>query len=130
MNNTAAQEKSLLDSLKEQWRMVDAAPLVKEAGELIIDYLDERGYLSTRLEHLHNKDRHAFGIEHLQKALELVQKLEPAGVGARDLRECLLIQMHQFPEDMSFEIRMITHYFTPLSFFSYPQAQHFSIIVS
>ncbi|MDH4202288.1 MAG: RNA polymerase factor sigma-54 [Phycisphaerae bacterium] len=106
MNNTAAAEQSLLDSLKEQWRMVDAEPLVREAGDLIIDYLDEKGYLSTRLEHLHNKDKHAFGIEHLQQALELVQKLEPAGVGARDLRECLLIQMRQFPEDMSFEMRM------------------------
>lgn len=106
LNNTAAQEQSLLDSLKEQWRMVDADPLVKEAGELIIDYLDEKGYLSTRLEQLYNKDKHKFGIEHLQQALELVQKLEPAGVGARDLRECLLIQMRQFPEDMSFEIRM------------------------
>ncbi|MHC4855535.1 MAG: RNA polymerase factor sigma-54, partial [Planctomycetota bacterium] len=106
MNNTAAAEQSLLDSLKEQWRMVDAEPLVREAGDLIIDYLDEKGYLSTRLEHLHNKDKHAFGIEHLQQALELVQNLEPAGVGARDLRECLLIQMRQFPEDMSFEMRM------------------------
>ena len=106
LHNTAAQEQSLLDSLKEQWRMIDAEPLVKDAGDLIIDYLDEKGYLSTRLEQLHNKDKHPFGIEHLQQALELVQKLEPAGVGARDLRECLLIQMRQFPEDMSFEIKM------------------------
>jgi RNA polymerase sigma-54 factor len=108
LNNTQAQEKSLIDSLKEQWRMIDAEPLVKDAGDLIIDYLDDKGYLSTRLEQLHNKDKHKFGMEHLQQALELVQKLEPAGVGARDLRECLLIQMRQFPEDMSFEIRMAT----------------------
>ena len=107
LNNTAAQEQSLLDSLKDQWRMVDAEPEVKNAGDLIIDYLDDKGYLTTRLEHLHNKDKHDFGIEHLQQALELVQKLEPTGVGARDVRECLLIQMRQFPEDMSFEIRMV-----------------------
>ena len=106
LNNTQAQEKSLLDSLKEQWRMIDAEPLVKDAGDLIIDYLDDKGYLSTQLEQLHNKDKHKFGMEHLQQAMELVQKLEPAGVGARNLRECLLIQMRQFPEDMSFEIRM------------------------
>ena len=37
----------------------------------------------------------------------MVQKLDPTGVGARDLRECLLLQMHQFPDDMSFEIRMV-----------------------
>ena len=107
LNNTAAQEQSLLDSLKDQWRMIDADPLVKTAGELIIDYLDEKGFLSVRLEQLHNKDKHAFGLEHLQQALTLVQKLDPTGVGARDLRECLLIQMRQFPEDMTFEIRMV-----------------------
>ncbi|MEN8126717.1 MAG: RNA polymerase factor sigma-54 [Planctomycetota bacterium] len=107
LNNTAAAEQSLLDSLKDQWRMVDAEALVKDAGELIIDYLDEKGYLSVRLEQLHNKDKHAFGLEHLKHALGLIQNLEPAGVGARDLRECLLLQMRQFPEDMSFEIRMV-----------------------
>ena len=45
--------------------------------------------------------------EHLQQALVLVQKLDPTGVGARDLRECLLLQMCQFSDDMSFEIRMV-----------------------
>ncbi|MCI0498975.1 MAG: RNA polymerase factor sigma-54 [Planctomycetales bacterium] len=107
LQNTAAQEQSLHDSLKDQWRMTDAEPLVKAAGGLIIDYLDEKGYLSVRLEQLHNKDKHEFGLEHLQQALELIQKLEPAGIGAKDLRECLLIQMRQFPEDMSFEMRMV-----------------------
>jgi len=107
INNTAAQEQSLLDSLKEQWRMIDADPLVKTAGELIIDYLDEKGFLPVPLDEIHNKDRHKFGLEHLQQAIGLVQKLDPTGVGARDLRECLLLQMRQFPDDMSFEIRMV-----------------------
>lgn len=107
LQNTAAQQLSLHDYLKEQWRMVEADKEVKTAGDLIIDYLDEKGYLSVRLEQLHNKDKNGFGMEHLQKALELIQKLEPAGVGARDLRECLLIQMRQFPDDMSFEMRLV-----------------------
>ncbi len=107
LQNTAAQGISLHDSLEEQWRMVESDEKVKAAGELIIDYLDEKGYLSIRLEQLHNKDKHDFGFEHLQQALALVQKLEPAGVGARNVQECLLIQMDQFPEDMSFEIRLV-----------------------
>ncbi|MBL7215052.1 MAG: RNA polymerase sigma-54 factor, partial [Phycisphaerae bacterium] len=107
LNNTAATSQSLNDSLKKQWRLVDADEKVKAAGELIIDYLDEKGYLTIRLEQLHNKDKHDFGIEHLQQALELVQKLEPTGVGARNVQECLLIQMRQHPEDMSFEIRLV-----------------------
>jgi len=63
---------------------------------------------------LHNKDKHAFGIEHLYKALELVQKLDPPGVGARDLRECLLIQMEQFPDDMTFESRLVREHWDEL----------------
>jgi len=50
----------------------------------------------------------------LKEALELVQKLEPAGVGARDLKECLLIQMAQNGEDMSFEARLIAEHMAEL----------------
>ena len=114
LQNTAAPAQSLNDSLNEQWRLVEAEELVKEAGALIIDYIDEKGYLTVRLEQLHNKDKHAFGIEHLCKALELIQELEPAGVGARDLRECLLIQMQQFPDDMMFESRLVQDHWDEL----------------
>ncbi len=114
LQNTAANDISLNDHLKEQWRLVDAEEPVKKAGELIIDYIDKKGYLAVRLEQLHNKDKHKFGIEHLRQALELVQKLEPAGVGARDVRESFLIQMAQFPEDMSFEIELVSKHWDAL----------------
>ena len=114
LQNTAALEQSLYDGLGEQWRLVEAEEAVKNAGKVIIDYIDEKGYLTVRLEQLHNKDKHDFGIEHLRKALELVQKLEPAGVGARDLKECLLIQIAQFPEDMSFETVLIENHWQEL----------------
>ena len=110
IKNTAAPPQSLHEHLAEQWRMVDGEPAVKKAGDMIIDYIDDRGYLAVRLEQLHNKDRGDFTIDDLKEALELVQKLEPAGVGARDLRECLLIQMAQSIEDMSFESRLIAEH--------------------
>lgn len=114
MNNTAAAGKSLNDFLKEQWRLADASAQVKAAGEQIIDYIDEKGYLTVRLEQLHNKDKHDYGMEHLEEALRMVQHLEPAGIGARDVRECLLIQMRQFPEDMSFEMEMVERHWEDL----------------
>jgi len=46
--------------------------------------------------------------------LELVQKLEPAGIGARDLQECLLIQMAQSGQDMSFESALISEHMNEL----------------
>ncbi len=114
MNNTPALEVSLNDYLKEQWRLVDADEKVKQAGEQIIDYIDEKGYLKIRLEQLHNKDRHNFGIEDLERALKLVQQLEPAGIGARDVKECLLIQMSQSGDDMSFEMEIVSKYLDKL----------------
>ena len=110
LKNTAAPSQSLHEYLAEQWQLVEVDEPVKIAGNMIIDYLDDRGYLTVRLEQLHNKDRHDFNLEHLKQALEFVQKLEPPGVGARDLRECLLIQMAQSSEDMSFEARLVAEY--------------------
>ena len=110
IKNAAALPQSLHEYLTEQWRLVDAETAVKKAGDMIIDYIDDRGYLTVRLEQLHNKDRGDFTIDDLKESLELVQKLEPTGVGARDLRECLLIQMAQSSEDMSFESRLIAEH--------------------
>ncbi len=114
IKNAAAPPQSLHDYVSEQWRLVDAAEPVKKAGSAIIDYLDERGYLSVPLEQLHNKDEKDFTAEHLQEALRLVQQLDPPGVGARDLQECLLIQLGQSAEDMSFEYRLIADYMDAL----------------
>jgi len=114
LKNTAAPPVSLNEHLSEQWRLVDAEEPVKKAGSIIIDYIDDRGYLTVRLEQLHNKDRNDFTLDDLKKALELVQRLEPAGIGARDLKECLLIQIAQSGEDMSFEYRLVAEYMDEL----------------
>ena len=114
IKNTAASPQSLHEHLIEQWRLVEAAEPVKKAGSLIIDYINDKGYLTVRLEQLHNKDSGDFTLDNLKEALKLVQRLEPAGVGARDLKECLLIQMAQNGEDMSFEARLIAEHMDEL----------------
>jgi RNA polymerase sigma-54 factor len=110
LKNTAAPCQSLHEYLSDQWGLVEAEEGVKKAGGRIIDYIDARGYLSVRLEHLQNKDKANFTFDDLKQALALVQKLDPPGVGARDLKECLLIQMAQSTEDMSFEIRLVSEH--------------------
>jgi RNA polymerase sigma-54 factor len=114
LKNTAAPPQSLHEYLSDQWRLVETDEPVKRAGDMIIDYIDNRGYLTVRLEQLYNKDRGDFSVDDLKYALELVQKLEPPGVGARDLKECLLIQMAQSTEDMSFESRLIREHMDEL----------------
>lgn len=114
IKNTAAPPQSLLEYLEDQWRLVDADEPVKQAGHAIINYINSRGYLTVRLEQLHNKDRDEFGVDHLQEALHLVQQLDPTGVGARDLRECLLIQLAQRGDDLGFEYRLVADHMDAL----------------
>ncbi|MCD4830614.1 MAG: RNA polymerase factor sigma-54 [Anaerohalosphaeraceae bacterium] len=107
MNNTADAGLSLHEYLSQQWRLVEADEKVKTAGQSIIDYIDEKGYLKVQPQQLYSKDRDDFELADIEKALKLVQELEPAGVGAKDVRQCLAIQMAQMPEDMSFEIELV-----------------------
>lgn len=114
LKNTAAPPKSLQEHLTGQWNLIEAPQKIKKAGEIIIDYIDGRGYLTVRLEQLYNKDRKDFSYDDLKEALQLIQQLEPMGVGARDLAECLFIQMAQSGDNMSFEKRLVSEYMDEL----------------
>lgn len=114
IKNTEAPSKSLHEHLSEQLQLVDLPDAIRKAGQTIIDYIDPRGYLTVRLEQLHNKDRKDFTYDDLQEALEYVQGLEPTGIGARDLAECLLLQMYNSREGMTFEMKMVSEHMDDL----------------
>jgi RNA polymerase sigma-54 factor len=83
--------RSLIDHLLFQLHLSTSDPEQLRLGMLLIGNLDESGYLKEPLDEL----ARAAGVttERLEEALRLVQSLEPTGVGARDLRECLLLQL-------------------------------------
>jgi RNA polymerase sigma-54 factor len=93
MANTAARGMSLHDYLTFQWQLVEADEPIKRAGQVIINQLEDDGYLRVELEELAHRGRDPVGLEQLNRALVLVQTLDPPGVGARDVQECLLLQM-------------------------------------
>lgn len=93
MANAPAQDQSLHDYLQGQWTFVEATAELKQAGQAIISYIDDDGYLHTTLDEIHALTEKAFSPEILRHALAMVQTLEPPGVAARDLRECLLLQL-------------------------------------
>lgn len=93
MANAPAPAESLYEHLRDQWAFVEADEPVRQAGELILQHLDDDGYLREPLEGLPAQTNRLITPEDLRAALALVQGLEPIGVGARDLRECLLIQL-------------------------------------
>jgi RNA polymerase sigma-54 factor len=93
MNNTADRGITLTEHLLGQWAFVECSPEIRAAGQAIINYIDEDGYLRTDLETLRTESKTPLRIEDLESALRLVQELEPPGIGARDLAECLLLQL-------------------------------------
>ena len=83
---------SLRDSLKEQLLLLGLAERDDALAHLIIDALDEDGFLRQPLEKLLAEDTEVAPTE-LATALRIVQGLEPTGIAARDLAECLTLQL-------------------------------------
>lgn len=93
MANMVARPQSLQDYLHDQLGWFDLAPELRAMADRIIYNLDANGYLQGRLEDLLGVEASPEDLELAQRALALVQRLDPPGVGARDLRECLLLQL-------------------------------------
>ncbi len=91
IENTLSTTASLADHLDWQLRMAPADETTVELGEAIIGNIDEHGYLQASVEEI--CDMGNYDRESVERALRLVQEFDPIGVGARDLRECLLIQL-------------------------------------
>ena len=86
---------SLQDHLHEQLRLTRAGDRDRVLVGLLIDELDDHGYLSTCLDEIGSilAAELAIAPEELNAALRLLQSFDPAGVGARTLSECLLLQL-------------------------------------
>src|SRR5690348_2581738 len=99
MNNTAARGVTLQEHLLGQWAFVECSPEVRKAGEAIINYIDPEGYFRAEFELVIKESKQPLTIPQLTEALRLVQTLEPPGIGARTLRECLLLQLAALEQD-------------------------------
>ncbi|MGH8810025.1 MAG: RNA polymerase factor sigma-54, partial [Noviherbaspirillum sp.] len=86
-----AHETTLREHLLEQMRVTVREPRDRALVELIIDALDDNGYLEESLEEIHARlpEELEIDIDELAVALKLLQSFEPAGVGARNASECL-----------------------------------------
>jgi RNA polymerase sigma-54 factor len=82
---------TLSSHLSEQLALIVLADGVRDASDSIVGNLDENGYLTLGLEEMAATDGHQIGD--LEAALKAVQSCDPAGVAARDPRECLLLQL-------------------------------------
>jgi RNA polymerase sigma-54 factor len=87
----AAKEIDLYDHLLWQLRLSDAPEDIKEIAEMIIGNIDENGYLRATDEEICQAS--GAGVEKVRFAAALVQGFDPPGIAARNLQECLLLQL-------------------------------------
>ncbi len=107
MANAPARSASLVDQLLGQWGLVEVSPRLHDLGVVLIEKLDDDGYLRVDLGRIASEaptSLRPVEVEELEKALTAVQVfLEPAGVAARDHRECLLLQLDALEDDESWD---------------------------
>lgn len=91
IENTLTESTDLYDHLEWQLHMTASDELTMEIGDAIIQNLDADGLLRVSLEDVANMG--PYPMEEVERSLAVVQSLDPAGVAARDLTECLRIQL-------------------------------------
>jgi RNA polymerase sigma-54 factor len=87
---------TLQEHLMWQMRLTPFTPTEQAIATLIIDSIEEDGYLKATVESIHESlftDLEELDVEEVETVLHRIQHFDPVGVAARDLRECLLIQL-------------------------------------
>ncbi len=117
----------LADHLREQTRLLDLTPRQRFLADEFLGNIGEDGYLQATLEEVVSGADRAldasglgeelggpFSLEEAQALLRIIQQLDPPGVGARDLRECLLIQLRELGEEGNLAYRLVEEAFDDL----------------
>ena len=96
---TLTEGLSLQEYLMEQLRYRNLSDEERKVAEFLVGSIDENGYLRRDMESISDDVAFSLGIEYsvkdLERLLSIIHQLEPAGIGARNLQECLLLQMNQ-----------------------------------
>src|SRR5205085_6863096 len=93
MQNMASRPQSLHDYLSDQLAFLDLEPEQVELCRFIVSHIDPRGWMQVPLEELARSYEQPVVLHQVEAALQIIQKLDPPGVGARDLTECLVLQL-------------------------------------
>ena len=116
--NIIASKETLHDHLNWQAGLYGFNDEELEQAMMLIEYINDDGYLSAPLEEI-AKDE-GMTPEDLGETLAMVQEFDPPGVGARDLKECLLIQAKHIQEDTHDFVHLISNHMHDLEKKNYP----------
>ena len=110
--NIISSTQTLHDHLYWQVKMTGFANHEEKAADAIISHIDDDGYLKVSLAQIAEEEK--LEIEDLEDALSLIQEFDPPGVGARDLKECLLVQAKILEEDTNDLVLLINSHLKDL----------------
>jgi RNA polymerase sigma-54 factor len=118
--------ESLHDYLTWQLELTPFSRLDRAIARLIVDSVDEDGYLRASLEDIQQsfEAQQSPDLDEVAAVLQRVQHFDPTGVAARDLRECLAIQLKQKPADTRWRdeaLNLVEHYLDLLGGRDYTQ---------
>jgi RNA polymerase sigma-54 factor len=121
MQNTAADSLSLQEYLAGQLTLMDVDRKTRVIAENIVYNLDDNGYLQYTLEEIVESMPQGTTVAEAERVLRIVQSLDPPGVGARDIRECLLLQLAGTDGHYDLERTLITQHLEDLQMNRYPK---------
>ena len=105
LENTLVRAPSLPEHLIWQLRMTGMDAIEESVAALMIGNMDKDGYLQVDIEDIAFQCGQPFDV--VERALQRIQELDPPGVGARDLRECLLLQLRAQGKEDSIAARVV-----------------------
>jgi RNA polymerase sigma-54 factor len=111
--------ETLQQHLLEQVGSSDLEGENRKIAELIIGNIDDMGFLQSTPEDISQST--GVDLAELNRVLEIVQTFHPVGVGARDLRDCLLIQLRRLGKQSSLEYRIVSNHLQDLGKHRYPE---------
>ncbi|MEP9412495.1 MAG: RNA polymerase factor sigma-54 [Candidatus Brocadia sp.] len=120
LENTAAKPMSLHDYLMGQLSLIDIPNHFVEACENIIYSIDKSGYLASPLEEIVQSLEKPLSLEEVKEALKIIQTLEPPGVGARNLQECLMLQLDKRDPNYQLTKELLLNHLEDIEMKKYP----------
>ena len=118
---TAVSEKTLQESLMDQLGEMELDETQQVIARAIVGNLEDNGYLRRTTAEIADdvtfNDGYIVDASQVDQVLEIVQSMDPPGVAARDLRECILLQLQRKPQspDRDIAITMVDKYFDDMA---------------
>ena len=113
LEKESPQTQNLQDYLLQQLRMTFLNEDELSIAQELINHIDNNGYLRVPIEQFAKE--HNISLDKIEAVLNTVQSLEPSGIGARNLQECLLIQLKNDEQEQSLAYKIVQSHFKELT---------------